>query len=101
MRNQGLPHEPIRRAIFWVLAFTWPAFMVAFDAWPMKCETGDAFKIAGSILSGVTGTAFLLGRALYLNTQAQVCERLDDMERCWQVTHPDPRPDLQVIPNDG
>jgi hypothetical protein len=90
----GLPHERIRHAIFWILISTWPVFRIVEMIWHPPW-----YDRAEDVAASLTFLAFLLGRWLYLDTQKKVCERLDDIERAWQLMYPgDDRPGLTLIP---
>jgi hypothetical protein len=90
--RDGLPNERVRLTIFWVLILTWPAMRVAshiwHPGWLAKVEDAGAATLL---------VAFVLGKWLYFNTQRRVCERLDEIERCWQLMG---RPSLELIRGD-
>jgi hypothetical protein len=90
--RDGLPHERVRLTIFWILILTWPAMRIAGHishlAWLEEAEDAGSASVF---------IAFVLGRWLYFNTQRNVCQRLDEVERCWQLVH---APPLELIRGD-
>src|SRR5262245_27794983 len=87
--RDGLPHEWARLTIFWILILAWPVMRVTETIW--RPEWYDDVENAAAALVFL---AFLLGKVLYFNTQKAVVQRLNEIERCWQLMG---RPPLELI----
>src|SRR5258706_6705883 len=71
-----LPHPKTRAAIFWILFLAWPAMRVTRHVWGP--EWLSLAEDAGAVL---TALAVLTGKYMFQNTQRDVCERLNGVER--------------------
>ena len=75
--RDGLPHERIREALFWILFASWPLYFLTF--WIVQEAPGptpvELLLLIGSVNAGMTAMAYLLGKFLYQDTQRELSHR--------------------------